>query len=439
MLLKRLLSLFVAFVVFASASAQFTVCRCESDPLDRDSFNPEVKDEDGKSCMLVKVHTKDVAFRYDVSPGSVVAVESPNERHPEETWVYVSSNSKYFRAIHPRFGIPENLSDETLNGFSSFKDLGAPGLVWHYEMLLNRAQSDLKTGVVITTNANKALMTIDMTENYITPHMVSLTPGQHDIWFATKGYRSLHVSFDADSLTSDTTLVFNMVKMHGTVSLGSNAPSRCTALSTGERMCKKIGDRTELFPSDYWLIASAWKYQTQVRRLRISDGDSMTINFNLKYLPLHYFALPLVTKPSGIDDMAYGGMVGFVRRRGLYLSMLTTSNNKANGELINMEELEYSAGNPYLNTTHCYYRSFSGGVLLRLWSPIHVYAGMGFGEREFNRDGQDGLRHSIAEDQKKGLLVEGGILVNVWKIAFVAGLSRFDGVRTGHMGVGIYW
>lgn len=404
--------------------------------------------------MLIKVQSADITLGFDTSPSDgIIDVQIPNSKHPDETWVFISPVSKYFRIMHPRYGMPQG--EHLTNGFlvipinkNSYSE-SAPGMVYRCVVSVEKTKAD-KEGeapvVIVTTNPNKSRISVDNRDVYITPRVLDLKPGMHELSFNAKDYRTLKVNVDASTFTSDTTLHYELIRQHGTLHLQAEDRNPVFSVIGFHDAVFELANHQshssdiDVYPSKYLLFATAWHHRMQIRMVKVNDGDSLFFDFNMKHLPLHIFAIPTVSKPSGLDDMAYGAMVGFVRRRGLYFSMQSTKDLGANGEAVSFDDMRYLAENPYVNSSHCYYRAISGGMLLRLWSPVHFYAGMGIGERQFTWDGRDGKRHIVERyDHKKGCLKECGVIVNIWKIALMGGVMKYDGVKNAQLGVGVYW
>lgn len=443
--------------------AQFAVSQLDVQTYDKDAIYSNVRDDRGRACMLIKVKTSDKTFGFDTSPShGVIEVQTPDQKHPDETWVFIKSNTKYFRILHPRYGLPRQ-GEGMSNGFlvvpinqgDKPSNLDGIGMVYRCVVSFdnntvedkNVVEAKKTPHVVVTTNPNKSWLTVDDKERVTTPRVLDLNPGIHEFIFNAKDCRTLSVSFDASTISADTTFHYDLTKLHGTVQIEAEEGNPMFSfLGIREMGLRQTNSHKRCFtfkpyPDKYLVFATAWRHRMQMRVAKVKDGDSLNYSFRLKPIPLHFFAIPTISKPSGLNDLAYGGMIGFVRRRGLYFSMQSTKNYKSNGEKILYSDMKYLAENPYLNSSHCYFRSVSGGVIFRLWSPVHVYAGWGIGEREFTWDGRDGKRHCVDNyyDHIKGSLKEYGILVNIWKIGLVGGVMEYEGTKNAQLGIGIYW
>lgn len=449
--LKLLFAVLFMLVIVPVRAQQFTVTTLVPQGDDRDAVLSGFTDDNGKTCLLIKVQTTDKTLGFETTPkGGVIEVQTPVRKHPNETWVYIKPNCKYFRIMHPRYGLPQG--EGLTNGFLPLPaNANTEGMV--YKCVVTIPQTTVEAGtdrapeVIVTANPNKSWLSVDNELTVATPRVVNLKPGVHQFELNAPNYRTLKVSVDANTLTTDTTLHYELTKMYGNLHLTAQDCNpmfhvigiRDVAFHLANKQKRSFDDK--LFPGHYLVFGTGWRRQMQMHFVNINDADSLTYNFKLKHLPLHVFAFGTMSKPSGLDDKAYGAMVGFVRRRGLYFSMQQTQNFKANGDPVSFEEMKLLCENPYLNSAHCYYRAVSGGVVLRLWSPVHIYAGLGRAERQFTWDGKDGLRHMVPNyrDHKKGMLKECGLMVNLWKIGLMGGISEYDGVKNAQLGVGIYW
>jgi len=451
---QRLLFVLFVLVWFATIRAQITVSYFGYSP-DRFVVTETVHDESGDACMVVRVKTTDRSLFYDVAPTKIVKTEFPNSKHPNEVWVFVSPKAKYFRVMHPRLGFDPKYAND--NGYVRFEESRSKGDVFDCEVLINKSQlaaadslADSCAFFTIATDPAKATMIYDRQAPVRTPHAMPLTRGKHIVELYRKGYRLMTQVIDADSVAADSTLFFELVRNHGVVN--ASGSHSCSYYELFDPLYYRIGFgdlHAKPSPGTYLLKASRFWHYSDWTVVHVKDSLELNYHFNLEKIPLHVFAFGNLGKPSGLDDRAYGATVGFVRRRGLYFSMMQTSVGKADGEPVSRDLMEISADNPYLDHVRCHYRSISGGVVLRLWNPwrdriddrmlgLHVYAGGGYGERAFQWEGRDRLFHNYTPDDRKGALIEYGLMLNVWKVAVRGGVSRFDGVKSADFGVGIY-
>lgn len=128
----------------------------------------------------------------------------------------------------------------------------------------------------------------------------------------------------------------------------------------------------------------------------------------------------------------YGGMVGFVKRVGLYVGYMggTSPNSGKPATDLNISELS-KAG---------YFRSaISFGPILRLTKNIHIYAGGGYGTYgpAYQSNNSEDVKYYITLD--KGPEVEGGLLLKFKYISLFGGYNTMiSPIKFGeiHFGIG---
>ncbi len=106
--MKRL-SLLILFAVLLALPALSQQISVESfTPLENDltanTAGTMKKDQNGKTCALIKVVTSEKGFNFDVGILGVVATE----QKVGEIWVYVPEKIRFITIAHPRLGVLRN-------------------------------------------------------------------------------------------------------------------------------------------------------------------------------------------------------------------------------------------------------------------------------------------------------------------------------------------
>ena len=86
----------------------------------------------------------------------------------------------------------------------------------------------------------------------------------------------------------------------------------------------------------------------------------------------------------------------------------------------------------------------TGGVIARLWSPIHIYAGAGYIERKVAWELLNGEKYEYFPDSYNGVVVDLGLMLKVNKLFVNAGIStettgNYSPSFIGNFGVGIFF
>ena len=86
----------------------------------------------------------------------------------------------------------------------------------------------------------------------------------------------------------------------------------------------------------------------------------------------------------------------------------------------------------------------TGGLVARLWSPIHIYAGAGYIERKVAWELLNGEKYKYCPDSYGGAVVDLGLMLKVNKLFVNAGISTetsgdYSPSFIGNFGVGIFF
>lgn len=136
---------------------------------------------------------------------------------------------------------------------------------------------------------------------------------------------------------------------------------------------------------------------------------------------------------------SFGLMLGRVKNIGWYVK----------GVYSKPESNDISYGSQWTTgKTKPSYWSATGGVIARLWSPIHIYAGAGYFERNVSWELTNGEYYGYDPDSYNGIAVDLGIMLKVKRFFINAGTTYgfslggdYDGDKAfvGNFGIGMYF
>jgi len=145
------------------------------------------------------------------------------------------------------------------------------------------------------------------------------------------------------------------------------------------------------------------------------------------------------------DDYNYpsfGLMLGRVKNIGWYVKGVYSKVPKTDGSIGNTEEEIYSHW--LTGKMEQSYWNASAGVIVRLWSPIHVYVGTGYSNRKVAWEEFDGNCVRYEPDCYDGVIIECGMMLKIKKFFVNGGVilnnnSNYFKDRVGNFGIGMYF
>lgn len=126
------------------------------------------------------------------------------------------------------------------------------------------------------------------------------------------------------------------------------------------------------------------------------------------------FALP--NKKDGDESCfnpAYGLMLGRVKKFGYYVKGVTNTFGNPTAS--------YSESGGFIKKQKTTYWSVTGGGIVRLGCPIHLYAGVGYAEYGYYLQNMSGEWFSYEHRNKKNLVVDFGFMLRIKKITLSLG------------------
>lgn len=132
---------------------------------------------------------------------------------------------------------------------------------------------------------------------------------------------------------------------------------------------------------------------------------------------------------------AYGLMAGCVKGVGFYVKGVTNFLKPIGGN-VNY----YDTGMGFIEKQTYQYWSASGGVIVRLGCPLHLYYGLGYASYKYRLKGINGEWYHVYDRDKSGLAYDIGLMFRIKRVIISAGttyLSEYGNVENaGNIGIG---
>lgn len=139
---------------------------------------------------------------------------------------------------------------------------------------------------------------------------------------------------------------------------------------------------------------------------------------------------------------AFGLMLGRVKNIGWYVKGVY-SKKQSTTISMSMVDSYWTTGESKSS-----YLSATGGIIARLWSPVHLYAGVGYFDREVAWQLADGNYAKYSPDTYSGVAADLGVMLTVKRFFINAGITwgfpldgGYDSTQkgVGNFGIGMYF
>ncbi len=141
-----------------------------------------------------------------------------------------------------------------------------------------------------------------------------------------------------------------------------------------------------------------------------------------------------------LGSPSFGLMVGGVKNLGWYVKGLYRPVQSTDGEIMNYGDYEGHTDYWTTGKTKSSFYSATGGFILRLWCPIHLYAGAGYAKRDVAWEVYKDQYLKYDEDSYYGAALDLGLMVRFGRFIVNAGsiMSIFGGNHeyVGNVGIG---
>lgn len=134
----------------------------------------------------------------------------------------------------------------------------------------------------------------------------------------------------------------------------------------------------------------------------------------------------LVMPVAGIGEtFSYGAMIGVVKKTGAYLKVKYNFQELgADYECDNAGVIVGTESSSWFTGENKYSRfAITGGLLQRLWKPVYLYVGAGYGHKKLGWELEGGEWAENTDKSTKGVEAELGVILRLKNIAFSAGVQ----------------
>lgn len=385
--MRKLISLLLFLLSALTIHAEIKVVSFTLVRTDMTADRYPVLGTNGKSCALVKVKTSEQGILAEAKqaketpnetlrPQGLVRIEQPCPQHPDELWLYFTTETKRFRLMHPVYGLLAD-GEDLKNGYYLPQWTLQEGRTYVMEVELTPSSLPQGSGGTIALPAM--------------PEMCEVKLESDDKWMRMK--------------------VDDGSAKRGTMML---VPAGEHTFSQGRFLNPKHRQKFTAHP-----------------------GEQLTLTAQPSALPIAIFAGAEAAKPTNQSEMGYGGRLGIVGRWGVYGSFVKTWGESGPFEKLNKGSF---AADPlfYYSDPKVCYQSWSAGFIVRCYSGIHVYAGAGSASCKVTWLKTDGKRYENVDETMSGLSYEAGALINLYQFYLSGAAECLDGNWVGRFGIGIY-
>ena len=381
------------------------------------------KDQNGEICALIRIVTTEKNFMFEPDALGIVA----RENKPGEIWLYVPRGARRISIMHETLGIVRNYF---------YPDIIEKAVT--YEMVLNTgewnnspaAENNMQL-LVLRPEPSSANIFIDDEQMPLENGFFTATmkKGEHTYRVEAPMYHSEAVvlTLTDEQKIMNVTLkpkfgyieIFSLpeqdAKVHVDTLLVGNTPYRSDRMMEGGY---KIRVEKDLyFPID-----------TLVTVLP-GETTSMTLKMVSTIKPRTPWTTLIMAQANYHPSiLAYGGMVGFVKKAGFYIRFVSDFGSVSTElECDDTEALTDGSGKPYYTGNTAKARmSATGGLLLKIANPLYLYAGGGYGNVVCAWETVDGKWAKNTDHSTTGAAAELGGVFRIEKLALSLGFHTVN-------------
>lgn len=383
------------------------------------------RDQNGEVCALLRIVTtvQDLMFE----PDALGITDRVNK--PGEIWLYVPRGARRISIMHSQLGVLRNYF---------YPDIIDRATV--YEMVISTGDEVQKVPAVTNTQLLVIRPEPSTAEIYIDGEKV---PTENGLFTATmkKGEHSYRIEAPMYAPESGTIYLQSEQKIMS-VSLKPRfgymevftLPEQDANVYIDGALVGKTPYKSDRLPlKEYKVRVEKETYFPIDSTLQIKAGETfgLTLEMNSTIRPKEP-RRTLIMAEAGYhpSQLSYGGMIGFVRKNGVYVKFRSDFGS-ASTEMECDDTGMLTAGGtgkPYYKKgiTHKSRMSVTAGYLRRIWQPLYLYAGIGYGSRTLAWETVDGTLVKNTDHSAEGAAVEAGLIGRYKLFALSAGFHTVN-------------
>lgn len=394
-------------------------------------------DQNGEVCALIRVVTSEPDLMFEPDALGIVA----RENHPGEVWLYVPRGARRVSLMHSRLGVLRNYF---------YPDIIEQATV--YEMVVRTG--DEARLAPVDTNTQLLVLRPDpeTADVYIDGEKMPLVNG---LFTATMKKGEYAYRVEAPMYATQAGVValgdeqvvksIRLQPLFGYLEVFSLPEQDAAVCLDGDTVghTPYKSDRLPLGTFDLNLSKDTYYPVDTTVIIRAGQTTALTVNMLSALRPAEPRNI-LVMAQAGWhpSQLSLGGMVGFVRRNGYYAGFRSSfTGTEADGlECDDSGALSTGERPYYSGQSHTSRLSVTVGYLRRLWHPLYIYVGAGYGSRTLAWETIDGRQVKNTDHSATGVAAEAGVIGRVGMLGISVG---FHTVNFKHneasVGIGVFF
>ncbi|MBC8594751.1 PEGA domain-containing protein [Oscillospiraceae bacterium N12] len=383
-----------------------------------------MRDQNGEVCALIRVVTTIQDLMFEPDALGITA----RENKPGEIWLYVPRGARRISIMHTQLGILRNYF---------YPDIIEKATV--YEMVINTGDEVSKVPAVTNTQLLVIRPEPSTADIYIDGDKV---PTENGLFTATmkKGthtYKAEAPMYASESGTIDLgaeqkIMSISLKPRFGYVEIFS-LPEQDADVYVDGALVGRTPYKSDRMPlQSYKIRIEKATYFPIDSTVTIKAGETSGLTFKMtSTIRPKEPRRTLVMAEVGYhpSQISYGGMIGFVRKNGFY-ARFRSDFGSASTELEcddsgilteNGQQAYYKEG-----VTHKSRLSISAGYLRRIFHPLYLYVGAGYGKRTLAWETVDGELAKNIDHSASGIAAEIGAIGQYKKIALSVGFHTVN-------------
>lgn len=367
------------------------------------------RDQNGEVCALLRIVTTVQDLMFEPDALGITA----RENKPGEIWLYVPRGARRISIMHSQLGVLRNYF---------YPDIIDRATV--YEMVISTGDEVQKVPAVTNTQLLVIRPEPSTAEIYIDGEKV---PTENGLFTATmkKGGHSYRIeapmyapeSGTIDLQSEQKIMSVSLKPRFGYVEVFSLPEQDANVYIDGALVGQTPYKSDRLPLKEYKVRVEKETYFPIDSTLQIKAGETtgLTLTMTSTIKPQEP-RRTLVMAEVGYhpSQLSYGGMIGFVRKNGVYVKFRSDFGSASTKmECDDTGTLTAGgSGKPYYKkgATNQSRMSVTAGYLRQIWQPLYLYAGVGYGNRTLAWETVDGTLVKNTDHSAEGAAIEVGAI-----------------------------